>query len=186
MDGLKDVIFMPFSLIAAALDLFFPGTRPGHRFYFVLRVGERFDRWLSLFGAAQKADALEDGLFGASRAGSASLLGRLEQIVLGEAEPQPAWRKDTAAGSASEPSARHPGERGRRDPCLERPQRTQRPGSWSDVVNRAGNQVVIAEAGEVIGQEAVEPGGQAMQEGRDFVEEPVGRLAWREHRLHGG
>lgn len=96
MDGLKDVIFMPFSIIAAALDLLLPGERPGHRFYFVLRVGERFDRWLSLFGAAQKADALEDGLFGASQAGLPSLLGRLEQIFLGETEPEPVIRKETA------------------------------------------------------------------------------------------
>jgi hypothetical protein len=88
MDGMKDLVFMPISIAAAALDMLLPGQRPGRRFYAVLRVGERFDRWLSLFGAAQKADALDDGLFGASRAGSASLLGRLEEIVIGHQEPQ--------------------------------------------------------------------------------------------------
>jgi hypothetical protein len=88
MDGLKDLVFMPISIVAAALDCIFPGAQPGRRFYFVLRVGERFDRWLSLFGAAEKANALEDGLFGASRAGSASLLGRLEEIVIGHDEPE--------------------------------------------------------------------------------------------------
>jgi hypothetical protein len=73
--------------LAAALDLFFPSRRPGHRFYAVMRVGERFDRWLSLFSAADKATAYEDGLFGASRAGSASMLGKLEAVVLGREEP---------------------------------------------------------------------------------------------------
>ncbi len=86
MDGLKDLVFMPISIVAAALDLVLPGPRPGHRFYAVLRLGETFDRWLSLFGAATKADATEDGLFGASRAGSPSLLGRLEEIVIGGPE----------------------------------------------------------------------------------------------------
>jgi len=92
LDGAKDVVLIPFSFAAVALDLFFPGPRPGHRFYWVMRLGERYDRWLSLFGAADKASALEDGLFGASRAGSASFLGRLEAIVVGpeDEEPQPA------------------------------------------------------------------------------------------------
>jgi hypothetical protein len=87
LDGAKDIALAPLSIIAAALDLFFPGARPGHRFYGVMRLGERFDRWLSLFAAADKADAREDGLFGASRAGSPSLLGRLEAIALGNDEP---------------------------------------------------------------------------------------------------
>lgn len=87
-DGLKDLVFMPISIAAAAIDILLPDERPGRRFYFVLRMGERFDRWLSLFGASEKADALDDGLFGASRAGSSSLLGRIEEIVIGGPEPE--------------------------------------------------------------------------------------------------
>lgn len=89
LDGAKDIVLAPLSAVAAAFDVIFPGDRPGRRFYAVMRLGERFDRWLSLFAAAHKADALEDGLFGASRAGSRSLLGRLEEIVLGREEPLP-------------------------------------------------------------------------------------------------
>ncbi len=88
LDGLKDLVFMPISIVAAAVDLLLPDDEPGRRFYAVLRLGERFDRWLSLFGAAQKANALDDGLFGASRAGSGTLLGRLEEIVIGGPEPE--------------------------------------------------------------------------------------------------
>lgn len=88
LDGLKDLILAPASIAAAAFDILFPGTTPGSRFYAVLRVGERFDRWLSLFSAADRADAHQDGLFGASRAGSGSLLGRLEEIVLGYEEAE--------------------------------------------------------------------------------------------------
>jgi len=87
LDGGKDLVLAPLSLAAAALDLSFPGKRPGHRFYAVMRIGERFDRWLSLFAAADKADARSDGLFGASRAGSRTLLGKLEELVIGYEEP---------------------------------------------------------------------------------------------------
>lgn len=87
LDGAKDIVLSPLSLMAAALDVLFPGDQPGRRFYAVMRVGERFDRWLSLFGAADKANAYEDGLFGASRAGTPSLLGKLEEILIGHEEP---------------------------------------------------------------------------------------------------
>ncbi len=87
MDGAKDLFFGPIAVVAAAMDLLWPGDRPGRRFYAVMRVGERFDRWLSLFSAAEKACAMDDGLFGASRAGSHSLLGKLEALVIGYEEP---------------------------------------------------------------------------------------------------
>jgi hypothetical protein len=97
MDGVKDLVFMPLSITAAAIDIFFPGPRPGHRFYAVLTVGERFDGWLNLFGAATTADASQDGLFGASRAGSASMLGKLEAMVLGHDEPEQQPRRSRSA-----------------------------------------------------------------------------------------
>jgi hypothetical protein len=87
LDGAKDIVIAPLSIAAAAVDIVFPGQRPGRFFYAVMRLGEHFDRWLSLFAAADKADAVSDGLFGASAAGSRSMLGRLEEIVLGHGEP---------------------------------------------------------------------------------------------------
>lgn len=81
IDALKDVLFMKLAFFAALFDLLF--GRPGRPllFYAVLRLGERFDLWLNLYGAASTADESDDGLFGASRAGSSSLLGRLEQMI---------------------------------------------------------------------------------------------------------
>ena len=55
MDGTKDVVLSPVSLFAALVDFVFPGQAPGHRFYWILACGERFDRWLCLFSAADKA-----------------------------------------------------------------------------------------------------------------------------------
>lgn len=88
LDGLKDIVLMPASILAAIIDLTFPGEKPGRTFYFVLRAGEQFDRWLSLFSAASQADAHQGGLFGASRAGSATLLGEIEAMILGHEEPK--------------------------------------------------------------------------------------------------
>ncbi|HEX2187982.1 MAG TPA: hypothetical protein VHG51_03740 [Longimicrobiaceae bacterium] len=80
LDGLKDLVLSPASIAAAVVDFVFR-TR---LFYVVLRVGERFDLWLNLFGAAQRAGREREGLFGASRAGDPTLLGQLERLGGGE------------------------------------------------------------------------------------------------------
>ena len=81
LDGLKDVALIQISILAAAHDLLF--ARPGGPllFYGVLRLSERLDLWMNLYGAATRAEDTDEGLFGASRAGSNTLLGKLEQIV---------------------------------------------------------------------------------------------------------
>lgn len=96
LDGVKDLVLAPLAIVAAATDLMWPGERVGHRFYGVVIIGERFDRWLNLFGAADHATAAGDGLFGASRAGSDTMLGRLEAMVLGHDEPEDAEYRSAA------------------------------------------------------------------------------------------
>jgi hypothetical protein len=86
LDGLKDVALAPLSIGAAIIDLVLPGPDRGHRFYAVMAVGERFDRWLNLFGAAENASAAKDGLFGHSSVDADSLLGQLEGMVGGQAD----------------------------------------------------------------------------------------------------
>jgi hypothetical protein len=96
LDGVKDVVLAPLSFAAAATDILLPGARPGHRFYAVLRIGEKYDRWLNLFSAASAASADRDGLFGASRAGSASMLGRMEEMARGGDTPRhAAYRRES-------------------------------------------------------------------------------------------
>jgi hypothetical protein len=99
LEGLKDIVVSQVSIGAAALDLLFPTGRRGQRFYAVMRAAERFDNWLSLYSASQAAADNEDGLFGESRAGSDSLLGKLEEIVVGRREPpveEDAYERATA------------------------------------------------------------------------------------------
>lgn len=86
IDGVKDIILSPISIIAAAADVVWPTDRVGKRFYHVMLVGERLDKWVNLYGAAEHADPGEDGLFGASVAGGNSMLGQIEKIVTGRDE----------------------------------------------------------------------------------------------------
>ncbi len=87
LDGVKDLVLFNASIIVLIIDLIADGRR-GRRFYALMRMGERFDLWLNLYGPARDAaQGADDGLFGASPAGAPTLLGRLEQAVRGGDEP---------------------------------------------------------------------------------------------------
>lgn len=86
LDGLIDVTLAPLSIVAALVEVIFGGERRGRLFYTILRIGERADLWLNLYGASRKADS--DGLFGGSKAGSDTLLGEIEQRLRGGDEPR--------------------------------------------------------------------------------------------------
>jgi hypothetical protein len=93
LDGLKDVVLSPLSLIATLLDLLLGERKRGPRLYAVLRMGERFDLWLNLFGAAKVAQQSPEGLFAGSEPGDGTMLGALEE--LSRRDPVPT---DLAAG----------------------------------------------------------------------------------------
>lgn len=88
LDGLKDIALIQLSIGAALFDLLF--HRPGRPmlFYSVLRLSERFDLWMNLYGASARAELDDDGLFGASRAGSNTMLGQLERLVRNRVDPR--------------------------------------------------------------------------------------------------
>jgi len=88
LDGAKDVAVFQLSILAILLDLITGRGRKPRLFYGVLRLSERFDLWLNLHGAAEGLDDTDDGLFGASPAGSPTLLGQLEAWVRGGDEPK--------------------------------------------------------------------------------------------------
>ena len=88
LDGMKDIVLMPLTIGAAAIDIVFPGAVPGQRFYTLMSLGERFDRWLNLFSAADHADASRDGLFRNGRTGERSLISEIEDLVTGSRRPQ--------------------------------------------------------------------------------------------------
>src|SRR5262245_60050335 len=79
LDGIEGTAVAILALVAAAIDLL--TKKPGRLFYRVLSLGERLDLWLNLYGAARRAPASGDGLFGASKAGTNTMLGKLEAMV---------------------------------------------------------------------------------------------------------
>ena len=86
LDGLKDVGLSALSVGALIVDLLSGGGRRPRWFYRVLAMSERFDLWLNLSGAVSRMEAEDlgdDGLFGASDAGSDTLLGKMEEMVRG-------------------------------------------------------------------------------------------------------
>lgn len=56
VDGLRDLLLSPVSILAALIDLLVPGDDGGKRFYGVVRFGRRTERWINLFGAADRKD----------------------------------------------------------------------------------------------------------------------------------
>ncbi len=94
MDAFKDAFLLQAAIVAVIIDLFFGGERR-RLFYAVMRLGERIDLWLNLHGVLSKDDVEgKDGLFGASKAGSNTMLGQLEQIVRGGDTPRAAQRDE--------------------------------------------------------------------------------------------
>lgn len=102
LDGFKDLLVFNVSIGAMVIDMLSGRGKRPRLFYSVLRTSERFDAWLNLHGVVQRMDedGGEDGLFGASTAGSDSLVGRLEQWARGGDEPR-ASRPDSRRGRAA-------------------------------------------------------------------------------------
>lgn len=55
LDGLKDLVLGPVSIVAALVGLVLDRDRPGRHFYSLLRSGREFDRWVDLYGADEHA-----------------------------------------------------------------------------------------------------------------------------------
>jgi hypothetical protein len=75
VDGLRDLLLSPISIFAALIDLLVPGDDGGKRFYGVVRFGRRTERWINLFGAADRLGPE------AAPQGVDVLLGELESMM---------------------------------------------------------------------------------------------------------
>ena len=49
VEGFKDVVLIPLSLAAALIDLLFRRPKGRGAFYAVMRLGDRFERWVNLY-----------------------------------------------------------------------------------------------------------------------------------------
>lgn len=88
IDGLKDVVVIPFATILFALDLIFgKGNKRGRTFYALMAACESFDRWMNLYKPASMAGGNSEGLFGASEPGDGTMVGDIEGLMR-RSEPQ--------------------------------------------------------------------------------------------------
>ncbi|MCZ6559419.1 MAG: hypothetical protein O6931_00825 [Gammaproteobacteria bacterium] len=55
IDGLRDLVLVPISIIAALIDLLSGEQPAGRRFYNVVQLGRRSEHWINLFGAAERS-----------------------------------------------------------------------------------------------------------------------------------
>lgn len=54
LDGGRDLLLSPLSIIAAIYALIIGSQIPGRQFYDLMHLGHRTDKWINLFGAAQR------------------------------------------------------------------------------------------------------------------------------------
>ncbi len=85
VDGLRDLLLVPASLVAAAISL--AKTRdgqPGDEFYRLVSVGKQSERWINLFGALRNAPpkVVEEHYFGSSDIDE--IVTRVESFVVDE------------------------------------------------------------------------------------------------------
>jgi hypothetical protein len=62
IDGFRDFILVPVSLIISIICLVKPGKYPGTSFYHMLRAGKNTGRWINLFSANDKIQLLIVGI----------------------------------------------------------------------------------------------------------------------------
>lgn len=103
VDGFRDLLLVPASLIVGLVSLLKGGSDVGSEFYDLLRLGRRSERWINLFGAVDRLAAESAGDDGLQAGGGASggedidtLVERVEAFVVEE------YRHGRVSGQARE------------------------------------------------------------------------------------
>ena len=85
VDGLRDLVLVPTSLIVGLVSLFSgEGGRPGAQFYQLLGIGKHSEQWIDLFGALRNAPADVTHIEPFPDARMDDLVGRLEKFMVEE------------------------------------------------------------------------------------------------------
>ncbi|NRA03235.1 MAG: hypothetical protein HRU00_11615 [Myxococcales bacterium] len=84
LEGTRDLLLVPLTLLAAALGLAVGGARPQRFLFDVMRTGRRFDRWLALFGPVEHE--FDSPRADPERQTADSYLQRFEQVLIEQHE----------------------------------------------------------------------------------------------------
>ena len=84
LDGFRDLLLVPVSLVVGIITIFKGGSRPGREFYELLRFGRHSERWINLFGAAEHwyGPSVDDEFFEAQDIDR--MVTRVERFVVDE------------------------------------------------------------------------------------------------------
>ena len=81
VDGIRDLLLVPVSLIAGVISLTRPGDEPGTEFYSLMKLGRKSDHWINLFSAA---DRLDPGNGTTQKNDIDDMVNKLENFVINE------------------------------------------------------------------------------------------------------
>lgn len=95
-DGLRDLLLVPASLVAAIIALLKRGPNPGPEFYELLKAGRRSEHWINLFGAVSQASSTEGGDKQLPGDDIDKLVSKIESFVVEE------YRRGSVTGQAKE------------------------------------------------------------------------------------
>lgn len=84
VDGLRDLILVPVSLVAGIISLAKSDTGAGNEFYELLSLGRKSERWINLFGAADQVPASGHDYVNFPDEDIDALVGRVESFMVDE------------------------------------------------------------------------------------------------------
>ncbi len=85
LDALRDVLLSPASILLALFGLVADSGNPGRRFYQLLWLGRRSERWIDLFGAADRMPEMS-GLDQNGEGGVDQWMSRVERLIVEQYE----------------------------------------------------------------------------------------------------
>ena len=83
-DGLRDFLLVPISLVAGIISLFSSGESHDNEFYRLLRIGRKSERWINLFGAADRVQPTSEEGVNFPQDDIDTMVKKLEDIVVDE------------------------------------------------------------------------------------------------------
>lgn len=95
LDGLGDLVLAPVSIAAYVWDVIFE-DEPGRMFYKVLKAGERWDQWLSLYRPGKDVREVPGGLLEAGLVDADTFLGKVEELLPDSMRAQGKWKAPKA------------------------------------------------------------------------------------------
>jgi len=84
VDGLRDLILVPISLVVGLISVVKSDTGNDNEFYELLRLGKRSERWINLFGAAEREQKPEVDHINFPKEDIDTMVSRVESFVVDE------------------------------------------------------------------------------------------------------